>query len=268
MKKILTVIALLIITGLPTIAQTVNNPSVKNKDDNSTLIRKVETTDNYTVITFETKASSDNAWVQLNKEIYLQTNVSNAHYDYIKSENIAMAPAKYTFNNAGDKLIFRVYFKKIPSTAKYINIIERSGSNTGKVSYFNFYDVSLAPSNTYQYKLSTGTRAPQTFGLLNAIKIDTATGQLPTVTISPIRTSNNELTNAMNAIGPMMATMSKTIMDTQLEYYKQPGKLAEIAKLNKAYFDALVNEGFTRDEALKIITANSILPKPMDTNNK
>jgi len=266
MKKILTVIALLIMAELPTIAQTVINPSVKSRDDNNTTIKKIETNNNYTVITFETKAVTDNSWIQLNKEIYLQTDISNAHYDYIKSENIAIAPQKHTLYNAGDKLVFKVYFKKIPPAAKFINIIERSGPSNGKVSFFNYYNVSLAPSNTYKYKLST--KPYQTFSLANAIKIDTATKRIPSVTISPMSTSTNELTNAMNAMGPMITKMSKIMMDTQLDYYKQSGKLAEIAKLNKTYFDALVNEGFTRDEALKIITANSLLPKPMDTNNK
>lgn len=65
----------------------------------------------------------------------------------------------------------------------------------------------------------------------------------------------------MNSFGPMMSNMAKSMMDAQLEYYKQPGKVEEIAKLNKQYFDALVKEGFTADQALKIITSDSFLPK-------
>ncbi|QKJ30079.1 hypothetical protein HQ865_10015 [Mucilaginibacter mali] len=65
----------------------------------------------------------------------------------------------------------------------------------------------------------------------------------------------------MNSFGPMVSNMAKSMMDAQLEYYKQPGKLEEIAKLNKQYFDALVKEGFTADQALKIVTSDSFLPK-------
>lgn len=65
----------------------------------------------------------------------------------------------------------------------------------------------------------------------------------------------------MNSFGPMMSNMAKSVMDAQLDYYKQPGKIEEIAKLNKQYFDALVKEGFTADQALKIITSDSFLPK-------
>lgn len=65
----------------------------------------------------------------------------------------------------------------------------------------------------------------------------------------------------MNSMGPMMGNMARSMMDAQLDYYKQPGKLEEIAKLNKQYYDALVKEGFTYDQALKIITSDSFLPK-------
>jgi hypothetical protein len=65
----------------------------------------------------------------------------------------------------------------------------------------------------------------------------------------------------MSAMGPMLTTMATSMMDAQLAYYKQPGKLEEIAKLQKQYFDALVKEGFANDQALKIITSDSLLPK-------
>ena len=71
----------------------------------------------------------------------------------------------------------------------------------------------------------------------------------------------NGMMSAMNSMGPMISNMAKSMMDAQLEYYKQPGKLVEIAKLQKQYFDALVKEGFTEDQALKIITSDSLLPK-------
>lgn len=67
--------------------------------------------------------------------------------------------------------------------------------------------------------------------------------------------------NAMNSMGPMYASMAKSVLDAQLAYFKQPGKIAEIAKLNKDYFDALVKVGFNYEQALKIITANGLISK-------
>ncbi|MES2277622.1 MAG: hypothetical protein V4592_16475 [Bacteroidota bacterium] len=81
------------------------------------------------------------------------------------------------------------------------------------------------------------------------------------VTVADPFAGKNGMMGIMNSMGPMMSNMAKSLMDAQLDYYKQPGKLEEIAKLNKQYFDALVKEGFTNDQALKIITSDSFLPK-------
>jgi hypothetical protein len=72
---------------------------------------------------------------------------------------------------------------------------------------------------------------------------------------------NSDMAGIMGSVGPMLTTMATATMDAQLKYYKQPGKITEIAKLNKQFFDALVSEGFTQDQALKIITTESLLPK-------
>lgn len=256
--------ALLITAALPSVAQTINNPAVGYRDDASTAIRKIETNDQYTIVSFETTANRDSSWVQINKEIYLQTDVNNAHYDYVKSENIALAPVRQILINSGDKLVFKVYFKRIPSAAKYINIIERAGPNNGEASYFNYYNVSLIQSQSVDYQVKSGTRQ---YSLGTAVTIDSVRTQAPIIRINN-SAMNNEFTTAMNAMGPMISNMAKAMMDTQLEYYKQPGKLTEVAKLNKAYYDALRKEGFSSDDALKIITSESIMPKPTVLNNK
>jgi hypothetical protein len=71
----------------------------------------------------------------------------------------------------------------------------------------------------------------------------------------------NGMMGMMNSMGPMMGNMAKAMMDAQLEYYKQPGKLEEIAKLTKQYYNALLKEGFSEDQALKIVISDSFLPK-------
>lgn len=266
MKKLLTVIALLVIAALPAIAQTIDYPAVENRDDRNTTIKKIETDSQYTIVSFETIASSDNSVVQLNKEIYLQTDASNVHYNYLKSENIAIVPAKQTLSNAGDKLVFKVYFKKIPPEAKFINITERAGPNNGKVSFFNFYNVSLTKSQLANTQFSTSSKG-YTFGTGTAVVIDSVTIQAPTMRIGSSNMSS-DITDAMKAMEPMMSKMATVMMDAQLNYYKQPGKMAEVAKLNKVYYDALRKEGFSSDDALKIITSDSIMPKPTALSTK
>jgi hypothetical protein len=243
MKKVL-LSALVLLAGLSSLAQTINDPFVESSDDANTLVKKVETNKQFTIVTLEYTANGEGAWAQLNKEIFIQTNLSNKRYNYAKSEDIPIAPAKHTFSKAGDKLSFKVYFEKIPGTTKSIDIIERAGGNRNGSSYFNFYNVSLEKS---QGRVITDV-------VLTPPPISGRSG-------GAMVTSDNNMAGVMGAMGPMFGNLAKSMMDAQLEYYKQPGKITEIAKLNKQYFDALVKEGFSEDQALKIITSEGLLPK-------
>lgn len=254
MKKILTLSTMLIMSYLSSLAQTIVNPQVESSDDYNSSITKVETDAKFTVVNFEYTASSDNSWAQLNKEIYIQTDQSNAHYNYVKSENIAMVPAKHTLAKAGEKLLFKVYFQKIPQATKSMDIIERAGRRTDGISFFNFYNVSLTQS------VPEGTKVKVTDVVLMPPP--------PVDRVEQALNGTNEMANAMSAMGPMYTSMAKSMLDAQFAYYKQPGKIAEIAKLNKEYFDALIKEGFTNDQALKIITSNSLIPKSASVNGQ
>ncbi|QEM03867.1 hypothetical protein DIU31_010210 [Mucilaginibacter rubeus] len=250
-KPILTIITFFIV-AVQALAQNITTPNVEQKDDQSTIIKKIETNSQYTIVTFENYAYQDNAWLQLNKEIFIQTDLSNAHYEYVKSENIAMVPNKNVLKKAGDKLEFKVYFKKIPSAAKSIDIIEHAGLSRPGINYFNFYNVSLTEqaAATNHVKVTDVVLLPPP-----PVAADTASTGL--FNGSP----SNYMQNAMNSMGPMYASMAKSVLDAQLAYFKQPGKIAEIAKLNKDYFDALVKVGFNYEQALKIITANGLISK-------
>ncbi len=237
MKKILLVPFLLLMLTIKLSAQSIVNPIFENSDNQTCRIVKIETTPNFTIVSFEQTAENDNAWARINKSIFVQTNVSDKHYHYIKSENIAIAPEKTTIRNAGDKLLFKVYFESIPRTARTIDVIEKGGAK----NFYNFYNVSLTQSEKVDI-------------------IDVAIAPPPPSFASNINV-NNDMAGIMGSMGPMLTTMATSMMDAQLKYYKQPGKITEIAKLNKQFFDALVNEGFTQDQALKIITTESLLPK-------
>lgn len=249
-KTILTIITLFIIAA-QTFAQSIVNPKVEQKDDQSTYIKSVETNSMYTIVSFESYAHQDNSWTQLNKEIFIQTDLGNAHYDYIKSENIVMVPDRHVFKNAGDKLEFKIYFKKIPAKATSIDIIEHAGLSKPGITYFNFYNVSLTEKApvTQHVKVTDVVLIPPP-----PMRIDTATSV-------GFDGSPNGMQSAMSAMGPMYESMAKSLLNAQLAYFKQPGKLSEIAKLNKDYFDALVKVGFSYEQALKIITSGSLLTR-------
>ncbi len=260
MKKTLTLTAFLMISCFTAFSQNIVKPQVDQNEDFNCEIEKIETGSQFTSVTFAYTANADNAWVQLNKEIYIQTDQGNEHYNYVKSENIAMVPAKHVFAKAGDKLTFKVYFKKIPAASKTIDIIERAGYRKDGILFFNFYGVSLSQSTSD----GASKRATVTDVRLlppPPVSADTASRGL-------FYGAGNEMQNAMSAMGPMYASMAKSLLDANLAYYKQPGKIAELAKLNKDYFDALVKEGFTNDQALKIITSDGLFSKSSSLNGK
>jgi photosystem II stability/assembly factor-like uncharacterized protein len=126
MKKNLLLAATLIVICVTASAQNIINPYVEHIDAPNSTITKIETDKQYTIVSFVNTASADNAWVILNKEIFIQTDANNQHYDFVKAEGIPVAPeTRHTFEKAGDKISFKIYFKKLPATAKTIDIIER-----------------------------------------------------------------------------------------------------------------------------------------------
>ncbi len=236
MKKIL-LLPVLLVLAITASAQNIEYPSVENSDSPDCKIIKIENTPNFTIVSFEETAQNDNSWARIEKGVFVQTNVSDKHYHYVKSENIAISPEKTMINKAGDKLLFKVYFERIPRNASTIDVIEKAGAS----SYFNFYNVSL-------------TKSQKTI--------------ITDVVLTPPPPSNanvnfgSNMGSVFNSMGPMLTNMATAMMDAQLTYYKQPEKITEIAKLQKQYFDALVKEAFTEDQALKILTSESLLPKP------
>ncbi|MBD1387293.1 hypothetical protein IDJ75_18535 [Mucilaginibacter rigui] len=244
MKKNLLLTAAMVAVCLYSFAQTVLNPNVEIKDSRLTIISKIETDKQYTVVSFDHYAQNDSAWVVLNKEIYIQTDIDNKHYEFVKAEGIAVAPeTRHTFAKAGDKISFKVYFKKIPANAKLIDIVEHAGRRNDGVSFFNFYNIDLTHSNPGEQN----------------IKVTEVVLAPPPVNEHANGMEGTELTNMMGAMGPMYNSLIKSMLDAQLNFYKQPGKLTEVAKVHKQYFDALVKEGFTYDQAIKILTSSPLI---------
>jgi hypothetical protein len=265
MKKTLTLSALLLMICLKSFAQTIVNPQVNYPENPNATVAKVETDAQFTVVSFEFYAPTDKSWADVNKEFYIQTDQGNAHYNYVKAENITISPKRTIIAKAGDKLLFKVYFQKIPQTAKSIDIIERAGPLGSGNSYFNFYGVSL----TQSVPAGTTQRVKITDVVLLPPPPVENTGVTVTGGVTDINSdSTNGMANAMNMMGPMINNMATSMMDAQLNYYKQPGKIAEVARLNKQYFDALVKEGFSDDQAIKIVTSEGLLPKASSIGGK
>ncbi|MGH7700714.1 MAG: hypothetical protein ACREMJ_09400 [Gemmatimonadales bacterium] len=65
----------------------------------------------------------------------------------------------------------------------------------------------------------------------------------------------------MQMMGPMMGMMMEGMMESLLATLAKPQTAERLATFTKAYYDALVRKGFTKDEALRIVTAVGI-PMP------
>ncbi len=243
MKIALTLIAA-VICSTAALAQNITDPAVQQSDTYSTSIRKIETDKQYTVLTFEHTAQSDDDWFSLNKEIYLQTDIDNKHYNYVKAEGIKLNPDKSVLKKTGEKATFKVYFDKVPANATYIDVIERAGRVNG-ISYFNYYNVSL--EKTQPIVNDVVVSAPPA--------VDGASDS-DSAAVMPFGNGAFD-----TQIQPMFTKMIKSMLDAQLDFYEEPGKFKQIAKLMKKYYDALTAEGFSSDAAIKIITADSLLPK-------
>ena len=56
----------------------------------------------------------------------------------------------------------------------------------------------------------------------------------------------------LQMITPMYGYMAKAMMEAQLEVLANPATADKLATFTKNYYEALINKGFSRDEALKI----------------
>ncbi|MEJ6980283.1 hypothetical protein WG906_07470 [Pedobacter sp. P351] len=227
MKKPYLLLLLFLISSISCFAQAIVNPYVETVDDRACYISKIEITDKFTIVSFEHK--NNNGWVRVSDKIYIET-PDHTRYEYVKSEGIPVSPEKYTFKEGEESLKFKVYFKALPKRVKTVNIIEKEGDRFS----FNFYGVSFEKSRTSDVQRSHTPVAEQ-----------------------PI--ANSDFPSAMfKSLGPIYSTLVKSMLNSSLEYYNEPGKLTELAKINKTYFEALRKEGFTRKEALKIMLSSPL----------
>lgn len=218
-------------------SQTFQNPYVETVGDRLCFITKVEFTRQHTIISFE-HLNNNNGWIRLSPNIHLKTS-DGKKYNYIKAEGISIAPAKDQFTEGEEKRAFTVYFQPLPKNVKVFDILE---AVPGSRYDFNFYGVNIARKRT------SDVQQPH-FGEMNT---DNVFLERPTPPISP---------DFMNGMGDMYKNILKSSIEASVSYFKQPGVLKELAKLNKTYYDALIAEGFTKEQALQILISTSFIPK-------
>lgn len=62
---------------------------------------------------------------------------------------------------------------------------------------------------------------------------------------------------AMREMFARVAQYVAMAMDSHLDYLSKPSTTAKLAKFQKNYFDALVQQGFTEEQAIRIISSSA-----------
>jgi hypothetical protein len=59
----------------------------------------------------------------------------------------------------------------------------------------------------------------------------------------------------MDSVAPMLGQVMKIMMLSTFDVLSEPESAEKLATFTKNYYDALVEKGFSKDEALKIVTS-------------
>jgi hypothetical protein len=63
----------------------------------------------------------------------------------------------------------------------------------------------------------------------------------------------------MGMMGPMMGLMMEGMMDSMLTYLSKPENTDRLATYLWNYYNALIKKGFSKEEALQIVTTANML---------
>nr|WP_294898535.1 hypothetical protein [uncultured Pedobacter sp.] len=209
-------------------AQTYEKPYVESVGDRLCYITKVEFTKRNTIVSFE--HLNNKGWIRLSDHIQIRT-PENKSYHYIKSEGISIAPEMYHFKADEQKHAFTVYFEPLPKNTKIFDVIE---VEPGSKFDFNFYGINLEKQRT------TDLQIPH----FQAREItDTVLVSPPPPPFSAGFTANS------------FKEIYQSSLQGLTDYFKQPEVLKEQAHLRKAFYDALLAEGFTSEQAMQILVS-------------
>lgn len=226
MKLILLIPSLLILFFNTAFSQSYENPYVESVGDRLCYITKVEFTKQYTIVSFE--HLNNKSWIRLSKDIKINT-TDDKSYHYIKSEGISIAPDVYNFKEGEEKHAFTVYFEPLPKSTKIFDVLE---VEPGTKFDFNFYGVNIQKKRTS----------------------DTQIAHFKTTDVTDVVISapypNDFMANGLQE-------MFQSSMEASVNYFKQPKVMKEQAELRKAFYDALVTEGFTSEQAMQILISTS-----------
>lgn len=243
--KLKAMLFLLMLSPAVSLCQSIDFPSVGGVENSETSITNIDVSGDNTVITFKRISAHKGEVVQLNKSIYLQDADGDERFDYIKAEGIPIRPEKHIADKDNEEMIYKVYFEKLYSSTKTINVIERARTaplTPDGPRYNNFYAVSLEKS---------GPAIPlEVKALPPVVAAAPAVATVPVVPAAPA-------VPVVPAVKDSVATAAP--MDPQLKFYSNPATTTQLAIIIKNYYDALIKAGFSPEMAFKIATSKQFV---------
>jgi hypothetical protein len=75
----------------------------------------------------------------------------------------------------------------------------------------------------------------------------------PSPSSSPSTPNFKQITDMFGQMGPMYESMTQGMLEGTLKTLDQTKTIERIASFNRRYYEALIKQGFTKDEALQIV---------------
>ena len=85
-----------------------------------------------------------------------------------------------------------------------------------------------------------------------------AAAQQPTQGTMPDSAAFSRMAGMFNQMGPMYETMMQAMFDGTLKALERPETVDRLAHFARRYYEALVKEGFSKEEALAIVAGAGI----------
>lgn len=84
-------------------------------------------------------------------------------------------------------------------------------------------------------------------------------GQQPTQKPSmPDSAAFSQMAGMFNQMGPMYETMTQAMVEGTLKAFERPETIDRLARFARLYYEALIRQGFTKEEALQIVAGAGI----------
>ncbi len=131
-------------------------PEIKRQDEMNLLIKKIEITDQFTIIDFYYRADYE-AWICAEKSFNINPAGTDTRLYMIVAKNIRVCPKMQKVGSFNDHHDFQIWFPYLNKDIRKINIIEKARDG------FNFYGVKINNGQIRPVPDSSGFKSVESF---------------------------------------------------------------------------------------------------------